>query len=111
MSPCNGFHDEFHILILFYDEYVTVFRRDQFRGVVQYFSMKQTFNERTNLREGGEPSENIFQPDSPVAKTSGSSQPLSFRLFNVLFWLWNIYQGAELPSVYFITNTKHCIAY
>ena len=37
LSPCNGFHDEFHILIRFYDEYVTVFRRDQFRGVVQYF--------------------------------------------------------------------------
>ena len=34
-----------------------------------------------------------------------------FRLFNVLCWLWNIYEGAELPSVYFITNTKHCITY
>ena len=33
------------------------------------------------------------------------------RLFNVLFWLWNIYEGAELPSVYFITNTKHYITY
>ena len=30
LSPCNGFHDEFHILIRYYDEYVTVFRRDQF---------------------------------------------------------------------------------
>ena len=28
-----------------------------------------------------------------------------YRLFNVLCWLWNIYEGAELPSVYFITNT------
>ena len=33
-----------------------------------------------------------------------------YRLFNVLCWLWNIYEGA-LPSVYFITNTKHCITY
>ena len=32
-----------------------------------------------------------------------------YRLFNVLCWLWNIYEGAELPSVYFINNTKHCI--
>ena len=31
-----------------------------------------------------------------------------YRLFNVLFWIWNIYEGTELPSVYFITNTKHC---
>ena len=31
--------------------------------------------------------------------------------FNVLCWLWNIYEGAELPSVYFKTNTKHCITY
>ena len=35
----------------------------------------------------------------------------TYRLFNVLCWLWNIYEGAELPSVYFITNTKHCITY
>ena len=34
-----------------------------------------------------------------------------YRLFNVLCWLWNIYEGAELPSVYFITSTKHCITY
>ena len=34
-----------------------------------------------------------------------------YRLFNVLCWLWNIYEGAELPSVHFITNTKHCITY
>ena len=34
-----------------------------------------------------------------------------YRLFNVLCWLWNLYEGAELPSVYFITNTKHCINY
>ena len=36
---------------------------------------------------------------------------IMYRLFNVLCWLWNIYEGAELPSVYFITNTKHCITY
>ena len=36
---------------------------------------------------------------------------IKYRLFNVLCWLWNIYEGAELPSVYFITNTKHCITY
>ena len=35
----------------------------------------------------------------------------TYRLFNVLCWLWNIYEGAELPSVYFINNTKHCITY
>ena len=34
-----------------------------------------------------------------------------YRLFNVLCRLWNIYEGAELPSVYFITNTKHYITY
>ena len=34
-----------------------------------------------------------------------------YRLFNVLCWLWNIYEGAKLPSVYFINNTKHCITY
>ena len=34
-----------------------------------------------------------------------------YRLFNVLCWLWNIYEGAELTSVYFITYTKHCITY
>ena len=34
-----------------------------------------------------------------------------YRLFNVLCWLWNIYEGAEFLSVYFITNTKHCITY
>ena len=36
---------------------------------------------------------------------------IMYRLFNVLCWLWNIYEGAELPSVYFINNTKHCITY
>ena len=35
-------------------------------------------------------------------------QSTMYRLFIVLCWLWNIYEGAELPSVYFITNTKHC---
>ena len=34
---------------------------------------------------------------------------ITYRLFNVLCWLWNIYEGAEHPSVYFIPNTKHCI--
>ena len=33
-----------------------------------------------------------------------------YRLFNVLCWLLNIYEGAELPSVYFITN-KHKTLY
>ena len=36
---------------------------------------------------------------------------IKYRLFNVLCWLWNIYDGAELPSVNFMTNTKHCITY
>ena len=40
-----------------------------------------------------------------------SSRVYMYRLFNVLCWLWNKYEGAELPSVYFITNTKHCITY
>ena len=39
------------------------------------------------------------------------SNDYKYRLFNVLRWLWNIYEGAELPSVYYITNTKHCITY
>ena len=34
-----------------------------------------------------------------------------YRLFNVMCWLWNIYEGTELPRVYFITNTKQCITY
>ena len=33
------------------------------------------------------------------------------RLSNVLCWLWNKYEGAKLPSVYFIANTKHCKTY
>ena len=33
------------------------------------------------------------------------------RLFNVLCWLWNIYDRAKLPRVYFITSTKHCMPY
>ena len=33
-----------------------------------------------------------------------------YRLFNVLCWLLNIYEGAELPTVYFIT-IKHYITY
>ena len=51
-----------------------------------------------------------------MKRVSGKKQtqgvpPAKYRLFNVLCWLWNIYEGAELPSVYFITNTKHCITY
>ena len=38
-------------------------------------------------------------------------QSTIYRLFIVLCWLWNIYEGAELPSVYFITNTKHYKTY
>ena len=33
----------------------------------------------------------------------------TYRLFNVLCWLWNIYEGVELPSVYFINNTKQTL--
>ena len=33
-----------------------------------------------------------------------------YRLFNVLCWLWKIYEGA-VSSVYFIINTKHCLTY
>ena len=33
--------------------------------------------------------------------------PNLYMLVYGLFCLWNIYEGAELPSVYFITNTKH----
>ena len=28
-----------------------------------------------------------------------SSRVYMYRLFNVLCWLWNIYEGTELPSV------------
>ena len=38
-------------------------------------------------------------------------QSTMYRLFIVLCWLWNIYEGAELLSVYSITNTKHCKTY
>ena len=31
-----------------------------------------------------------------------------YRLFNVLWWLWNIYELA-VPECIFITNIKHCI--
>ena len=34
-----------------------------------------------------------------------------YSLINVLCWLWNIYEGSELPNEYFVTNTKHCITY
>ena len=34
-----------------------------------------------------------------------------YKLFNVLRWIWNIDKGAELPSVYFMTNSKNCITY
>ena len=30
----------------------------------------------------------------------------TYMLFNVLSWLWNIYEGA---SVYFITSTEHSL--
>ena len=40
-----------------------------------------------------------------------SKNKTKYWLFNVLCWLWNIYEGAELLIVYFITNTKHCITY
>ena len=38
---------------------------------------------------------------------------VKYSIFNVLCWLWNIDERAELPSVYmyFITNTKQCITY
>ena len=45
---------------------------------------------------------------SATQETAGSGLN---RLYNILCWLWNIYEGAELSSVYFITNTKHCITY
>ena len=54
-----------------------------------------------------------FQDVKSTQETAGSglNRLYKYRLFNVLCWLWNIYEGAELPSVYFITNTKHCITY
>ena len=36
----------------------------------------------------------------------GVKQLHLYRLFNVFCWLWNTYEGAELSSVYLITNTK-----
>ena len=61
--------------------------------------------------------ENAFDTEAPfldldMSITNGIvSSKIKYRLFNVLCWLWNIYEGAELPSVYFIANTKHCITY
>ena len=54
-----------------------------------------------------------FQDVKPTQETAGSglNRLYKYRLFNVLCWLWNIYEGAELLSVYFITNTKHCLTY
>ena len=37
-------------------------------------------------------------------------QDYMYRLFSVLCWLCNVYEEAEeaeLPGVYFVTNTKH----
>ena len=51
-------------------------------------------------------------PPKPLNNTNSLiSAHNTYRLFNVLCWLWNIHEGAELPSVYFITSTKHCITY
>ena len=48
---------------------------------------------------------------TPNGYSTFLSQLAKYRLFNVLCWLWNIYEGALLPSLYFITDTKHCITY
>ena len=42
----------------------------------------------------------------PIKRKRNFTFMIKHRLFNVLCWLWNIYEGAELPSLYFITNTK-----
>ena len=52
-----------------------------------------------------------FQAVVTIESQISTSIQSKYRLFNVLCWLWNICEGAELPSVYFITNTKHCITY
>ena len=31
-----------------------------------------------------------------------------YRLCYILYWLWNIYEGA-LPRIYSTTKTKHCM--
>ena len=36
---------------------------------------------------------------------------IGFSMFCVGNGIINLYEGTELQSVYFITNTKHCIAY
>ena len=53
---------------------------------------------------------NEFFTKSFFLKKKTNSQPrIGYSIF--LCWLWNIYEGEELPSVYFITSTKHCITY
>ena len=47
--------------------------------------------------------------DNPLNQLKSKLLSNMYRLFNVLCWLWNIHEGAKLPSVYFINNTKHCI--
>ena len=47
--------------------------------------------------------------DNPLNQLKSKLLSNMYRLFNVLCWLWNIYEGAKLPSGYFINNTKHCI--
>ena len=59
-SPCNGFHDEFHILIRFYGGYVTVFRRDQFCGVVQYFRCNRHSTNVSICENEGDPVRTLF---------------------------------------------------
>ena len=53
----------------------------------------------------------LSRPDIYAGAKLLSALYVKYRLFNVLCWLWNIYEGAELPSVYLIINTKHCITY
>ena len=48
------------------------------------------------------------QLQAKVCARSTSYMCIGYSMFCVGY---GIYEGAELPSVYFITNTKHCITY
>ena len=41
----------------------------------------------------------------------GDLKRVKYRLYYVLNWSQNIFERANLPSLYFITNTKHSITY
>ena len=94
-----------------------LFVTEQVQGHLRVYDKKSGNNE-INYQLGYVPDGIVMYDESvqpgnsckkyfPVHSVYGNK----YRLFNVLCWLWNIYEGAELLCVYFITNTKHCITY